>query len=473
MGDDGAKRVVVNSVGREIRTLEEMPPVEGRRVQLTIDSTCSGGRGRLPARRLQRRRAHHGSAQRRGAHLRQPAGLRPERLRGRHRPRHLGVAQHRQAAAAAEPRDPGPLLAGLDVQDRGGRRRRSRKGVVTPDYRINCTGGANFFGRYFKCHLKGGHGTRRPAPRASRSRATSTSTRSATCSASTRSTSGRRSSGWSARPASTCRTSRRASCRRTEWKRQRTGEKWYPGETISVSIGQGQVSVTPASLAMMIATVANGGTRVTPHLVRAVDEGQGWKPVPPPAVADAIAFKPETLWRRCTTGCGWSSTPRAPAAARRIAGRDVAGKTGTAQVISNQGRQAARGGTDRDLRDHGWFVFFAPRDNPRDRRRHLRRARRARLSRRADRQARHRDVLRQEGRPAAAGAAAAGRRRPAPSRIPIRRRRCRRWPSPTRAAPRHRDGRAVTGDEIRLMFERRLYYHIDWAMLVARDGAVR
>jgi penicillin-binding protein 2 len=42
----------------------------------------------------------------------------------------------------------------------------------------------------------------------------------------------------------------------------------------------------------------------------------------------------------------------------------VAGKTGTAQVISLQGGKAAAGRTDKDLRDHGWFVFFAPRDNP-------------------------------------------------------------------------------------------------------------
>ena len=81
----------------------------------------------------------------------------------------------------------------------------------------------------------------------------------------------------------------------TEWKLKRTGERWYPGETISVSIGQGQVSVTPASLAIMIATVANGGTRVTPHVISAVDEGGGWKPVTPPAVADKVAFKPATL----------------------------------------------------------------------------------------------------------------------------------------------------------------------------------
>jgi penicillin-binding protein 2 len=48
----------------------------------------------------------------------------------------------------------------------------------------------------------------------------------------------------------------------------------------------------------------------------------------------------------------------------RLPGYDVAGKTGTAQVISLEGGRAASGRTTRDLRDHGWFVFFAPRDNP-------------------------------------------------------------------------------------------------------------
>ena len=122
------------------------------------------------------------------------------------------------------------------------------------------------------------------------------------------------------------------------------------------------MTVTPASLAVMIATVANGGTRVTPHIIRAVDEGGGWKMATPPAVAERVAFKPTTLaalhdglWR-VVNGAGTGVRGRIP-------GRDVSGKTGTAQVISNQGRLAARG-SGRDLRDHGWFVFFAPKDNP-------------------------------------------------------------------------------------------------------------
>jgi penicillin-binding protein 2 len=149
----------------------------------------------------------------------------------------------------------------------------------------------------------------------------------------------------------------------TEWKRQRFGEKWYAGETISVAIGQGALSVTPISLAVMMASVANGGVRVVPRLVTAVDRGEGWVPVPPPANPfKPLLMKPETV-EALHDGL-WMAVNAAGTATRgRIAGRDVSGKTGTAQVISNQGKERARG-TDKDLRDHGWFVFFTPRDNP-------------------------------------------------------------------------------------------------------------
>jgi penicillin-binding protein 2 len=150
----------------------------------------------------------------------------------------------------------------------------------------------------------------------------------------------------------------------TEWKAKNTKEKkWYAGETISVSIGQGQVSVTPISLAVYTATLANGGTRVTPHLVKAIDDGTGLKPVPTPApqskvevTAEKLQAIREGMWLVVNGGAG---TARRAA----IPGKDICGKTGTAQVISLQGRMAARNST-RNLRDHGWFTFFAPRDNP-------------------------------------------------------------------------------------------------------------
>src|SRR4029453_101949 len=71
----------------------------------------------------------------------------------------------------------------------------------------------------------------------------------------------------------------------TEWKRQARKEKLYSGETISVAIGQGQVSVTPVSMAVYVSALANGGTRLTPHLPKGVDDGRGWEPSGPPKQA--------------------------------------------------------------------------------------------------------------------------------------------------------------------------------------------
>jgi penicillin-binding protein 2 len=148
-----------------------------------------------------------------------------------------------------------------------------------------------------------------------------------------------------------------------EWKQARFKEKWYAGETISVSIGQGAVALTPISEAVYISTIANGGTRVTPHLLKGVDDGSGWTPTPAPAPKSQVTLKPETI-QAIRDGL-WLVVNGAGTGGRaRMVGYDVSGKTGTAQVISNQGAKAAKGRTDKDLRDNGWFVFFAPRDNP-------------------------------------------------------------------------------------------------------------
>jgi penicillin-binding protein 2 len=144
----------------------------------------------------------------------------------------------------------------------------------------------------------------------------------------------------------------------TQWKLKTTGERWYPGETISVGIGQGPVSVTPISLATMIATVANGGTVVTPHVLRAIDGGQGWQPMPPPPPKSVFPLRPDVLGP-VRDGLWLAVNGAGTATSAKIAGHDVVGKTGTAQVVSLQNKRNTL-----DHRDHSWFVFYAPREHP-------------------------------------------------------------------------------------------------------------
>lgn len=363
MGRDGAKRVVVNSMGREIRELDRVAPVEGRRVQLTIDYDLQKA-----AEDGFRHAGFNGAA----------LILDP----------HNGDVL---AFVSLPTFDPNDFAAGIDrvtwnalnadrlrpLQNRVIQGRYSpgstfkivvavaalEEGLVTPDFKVHCPGGATFYGRYFKCHLKGGHGTVDMRHAIEKSCNVYFYTLGNMLGVD-------RIHKWAVNLGLAGKTGidlpneQESLVPSTEWKRKTTGEKWYAGETISVAIGQGQNAVTPASLAVMMATVANGGTRVTPRVVKAIDEGDGtFRPVPAAAVADRVAFRPDTL-AALHDGL-WMVVNAAGTGGRgRVPGRDVAGKTGTAQVISNQGRQAARGRTDRDLRDHGWFVFFAPKDDP-------------------------------------------------------------------------------------------------------------
>ena len=152
------------------------------------------------------------------------------------------------------------------------------------------------------------------------------------------------------------------------WKRRRFKEKWYPVETISVSIGQGFNLVTPLQAANLIATVANGGTLWKPYIVRRVwraDQKPVYEhqPVPLnriPIGADTFAKVRRGLWEVV-------NGPRGTAKKAAIPGVEVAGKTGTAQVVRLEitGRKAKPEDLPRKFRDHGWFVAFAPFENPR------------------------------------------------------------------------------------------------------------
>jgi penicillin-binding protein 2 len=234
------------------------------------------------------------------------------------------------------------------------------EGIITPEFRVSCGGGANFYGRFFKCWKKGGHGSidMRHAIEQScdvyfytvaNMLGVDKINKWATL------------LGLGVVSGIDLPNEVQGLVPSTQWKREKMHEKWYAGETISVGIGQGQVSVTPVSMAVYMATLANGGTRVTPHLLKAVDEGNGWQQTPAPPPQSKIDVTPEKL--QAVRDGLWLVVNGAGTGGRaRIVGKDVAGKTGSAQVISNQGRAAAKG--NKDLRDNGWFVFFAPRDNP-------------------------------------------------------------------------------------------------------------
>jgi len=236
------------------------------------------------------------------------------------------------------------------------------EGVATPDFRVHCAGGATFYGRFFQCHLKGGHGTVDMRHAIEKSCNVYFYTLGNLVGVD-RLHKWARALGLAERTGIDLPHEVESIVPSTEWKRRRTGEKWYAGETISVAIGQGQLSVTPIALALTMSTIANGGTRHVPHLVSAVDEGRGWQAVPPPAPRSVIPMRPDHL-QALHDGL-WLVVNGAGTGGRaRIPGRDVAGKTGTAQVISIEGGKRAAGRTDRDLRDHGWFVFFAPAHAP-------------------------------------------------------------------------------------------------------------
>ena len=151
----------------------------------------------------------------------------------------------------------------------------------------------------------------------------------------------------------------------TEWKRKRFRQPWYPGETPSVAIGQGYLTVTPLQLANMMATVANGGTLYRPRLVSRVESIEGQRVYEQgPEVIRTIELKPETLTRVRNAladvvqgAAGTGKAARSPIIA-------LAGKTGTAQVVEMKGAYLKSEQLTYFSRDHAWFVSYAPLNKP-------------------------------------------------------------------------------------------------------------
>jgi penicillin-binding protein 2 len=136
-----------------------------------------------------------------------------------------------------------------------------------------------------------------------------------------------------------------------EWVQRVYHHKWYAGETISVSIGQGSVTVTPIQLARMIATVASGGTLVQPHLLKNLTTTKvGHFPLSD----DAVETVTQGMYGVINEGGGTGYS-------LRLQNVDFSGKSGTAQLMSYEaGAKLGKKGKN----TNGWFVGYAPRRNP-------------------------------------------------------------------------------------------------------------
>jgi penicillin-binding protein 2 len=155
-----------------------------------------------------------------------------------------------------------------------------------------------------------------------------------------------------------------------EWKQQafrkRSEQVWFPGETVIFGIGQGYMTSTPLQLAHMTAVLATRGRNFRPRLVRALRDPAtrrvteiAPRPLPPPE-----AGKPED-WERVIDGM--LAVMQGGTATRAAAGAPyaIAGKTGTAQVFSvAQNARYNESAIAERLRDHAWFIAFAPADAP-------------------------------------------------------------------------------------------------------------
>jgi penicillin-binding protein 2 len=219
-------------------------------------------------------------------------------------------------------------------------------GVIDDNFRVHCPGGASFYGHYFKCWQKGGHGTVELHKAIEQS-----------CDVYFYNVGNRMGIDTIAKYAELVGFGRKTGIDlpneasglvpSSSWKMRNFRQKWYAGETISVAIGQGATTVTPIQLATAIGGIAMGGIFHTPHLVKEAQQS-----------ARKVDFNLDNI-NKVTYGMyavvneGGGTGGRA-----RLPGLDVCGKTGSAQLASNQLLKGSKAG--REMKDNAWFVGFAP-----------------------------------------------------------------------------------------------------------------
>ncbi|MFQ6069507.1 MAG: penicillin-binding protein 2 [Candidatus Aminicenantales bacterium] len=147
---------------------------------------------------------------------------------------------------------------------------------------------------------------------------------------------------------------------RPEWKLKTKNIPWFPGETISVSIGQGPILVTPLQVAVYTATIANRGRKIVPHLLYSYTEPKSGKETMLFSSREGEKVGIESsVFDKVISGMWRAVNREGTARATMIRGFDVCGKTGSVQLKSSKNTES-----EVEVKTHSWFTGFAPAKNP-------------------------------------------------------------------------------------------------------------
>jgi len=357
MGTDGSRRVLVNSRGKEEGRLDEKPAQPGKQLRLTIDLD-------LQIAAEQALEGHNGAVVALDPRSGEVLAL---ASRPTFDPNHFAVHISRDEWNALLT-DPGkPLLnKAIQAQLPPGSVFKIIMSVagleegVAQTLVVNCAGGKNFYGRFFKCHSVHGGGVEitRAIPQSCDTFFYTLAERLGI----SRIAKYAMALGLGQRTGIDLPQEVAGVMPSEEWKARTFRQKWYAGETISVGIGQGAVTTTPIQLAYAIGGIASGGVLRRPHVAFPQDLPPEMRPVSEAGSERRVPIDPKN-WELITDAMANVTQPGGTAASAHLEGVDFAGKTGSAQVVSNEAKQK-HGLSGAQYKDNGWFVGVAPRRNP-------------------------------------------------------------------------------------------------------------
>ncbi|HKW96352.1 MAG TPA: penicillin-binding protein 2 [Bryobacteraceae bacterium] len=345
MGVDGQRQVMVDNRGREREVIGIKEAIPGRNIQLTLDLdlqtvaelVMDGRKGAIVA--LDPRNGEVLAMVSRPAFDPNKFSVRIKASDWKElldNPDHPLLNRAIQAQfAPGSTFKPLMALAGLET------------GVIDDQYTVHCPGGATFYGHYYKCHeVDGTVSLHKGIVRSCDVYFYNVGNRLGIDRIAYYATE----AGYGHPTGVDLPNEASGVVPSSEWKIRNFRQKWYAGETISVSIGQGALTVTPIQLARAIGGIAMGGVWYRPHLLKS-------SRIDPP---HRLAVNPENVAMVVSGMCGVVNEGGGTGVRAKLPGIEVCGKTGTAQLASNEFLK--RGG--KAGKDNAWFVGFLPPQNP-------------------------------------------------------------------------------------------------------------